>query len=396
MKLWSLFFVLLMLVVTSSFALAVEPNNNNNGLPQRVAVVEKVLEVEKLTKQPVLDLKGTDYQPYDEGKILAYVLEGTQPITNAICFVNVVYPDNSPFIVNSLMSEIPNSAFAGMYYYDFVVPNVTGVYPVTAFCQYGSTTVLDLPSQEWGNLSEALESEGIVSLSPDNDGVQEFEESPSCHASGSAVATCNWFWNITLPNGYDTDFLYDFRLFLRTHTDASEDFSYYLYNYNTSTYENILNISNGEPVEPTTFQYVINNSYVSPTKKVTVKVMVEDYDNPQNLEVYDLYVSRSYNATFIQDMRGSNEIVVSNAVYTQSINLDDLLEAKISVVPDVQLEQIALIIIFFVLIFAGYLIPASMLGMAYSFIYLDGLFTLVGVGICALILVGGYNNRQSK
>lgn len=401
MKLWSLLFVILLLVVTSMSALAVPPgqedNNNSNanqGIPQRVALVEKVLEVEKLTKQPTLDLKGTDYQPGDDGKILAYVLEGTQPITNALCLVNVVYPDNTPFIVNAMMSEIPNTAFAGMYYYDFTVPNVTGVYPVTAFCEYGTTTVNDVPDHQGGNLTEALASEGLISLSPENDGIQEFEESSLCNAPGGAVATCNWFWNITLPSGYNTSFLDDFRLWLRTYTDASEDFYYYIYNYNSSSYESIVNISNGDPTEPTTYQFLINTDYVSPENHVTVMVEVEDFDNPQNLEVYDLYVSRTYNATFIQDMRGSNEIVVSNAVYNQTININDLLEAEISVVPDVQFEQIAIIIIFFILIFAGYFIPASMLGMAYSFIYLDGLFTLVGAGICALILYGGYKKRR--
>jgi hypothetical protein len=383
----------LMLLVTFSSALAVPEETENQGIPQRVALVEKVLEVEKLTKQPVLDLKGTDYQPDDNGKILAYVLEGTQPITNAHCLVNVVYPDNSPFIVNGAMSEIPNSAFAGMYYYDFVVPNTTGVYPVTAFCEYGTTTVNDYPDQQSGNLTEALISEGLVALSPDNDGIQEFEESALCVAQGGAIATCNHYWNITLPSGYDSGYLYDFRLWLRTHTDASEDFYYFLYNYNTSSYENVLNISNGDPIEPTTYQFILNSSYVSIDNKVSVMVEVEDFDNPQNLEIYDLYTSRTYNATFIQDMRGSNEIVVSQALYNQTINLDNLLEAEIEVVSSEQLGQFVLIVGFLILLFTGLVTASAVIGLAYSFIYLDGLLAIGGAVICAVMI---YADRQRK
>lgn len=379
------YFVVMLLLIGGVYAV---PDNDNNGLPDRVGLVEKVLEVEKLTKQPVLDLKGTDYQPNDNGKILAYVLEGTQPITNAHCLVNVVYPDNSPFIINGAMSEIPNSAFAGMYYYDFVVPNITGVYPVTAFCEYGTTTVNDYPDHESGNLTEASVSEGLVALSPENDGIQEFEESDLCVAQGGAIATCNHYWNITLPSGYNSGFLYDFRLWLRTHTDASEDFYFYVYNYNTSSYESLVNISNGNPIEPTTYQYPLTPDYVN-DNHVTVMVKVEDYDNPQNLEIYDLYTSRTYNATFIQDMRGSNEIVVSQALYNQTINLDSLLDAEIQVVSSEQLGQLLLIVGFIALFMAGLFIPSAVLGLAYSFIYLDGLLTVGGAVICAVIIYYG-------
>lgn len=386
---------LLLIVLSASFALGA--HDQGGGLPDignRIELVEKVLEVEKLTKQPTLDLKGTDYQPGDEGKILAYVLEGSQPVTDALCIVSVLYPDHTSFIDNEIMFEFESTEFSGLYYHNFIVPNITGVYPVAAYCFYGTTTITDSPDEELGNLTESVSSEGIVSLSPNFEGAQEFQKSSFCND-----VVCGWNWNISLPSGAISPFLTDFRIILRAHTDANENFKFFVKNFNTSIYENFANYSLNNPFEPTTAQYLLtyfeNTSNYVKNNKVQIIMLVDDFDTTgKNMEVFDLYTSRTYNSTIIQDMRGSNEIVVSKAIYNQTINLGELLEADISVVPDEQIAQIIIIVVFFILIFSSLFIPASILGFFYSFIYLDGFLTIIGAGICALILFAGWRGRK--
>ena len=394
-------FVTLCLVLSSSpFVLGANNDSNSGGssddssggIPNRIALVEKVLEVERLTKQPTLDLKGTDYQPYDEGTLLAYVLEGNIPVADAMCLINVVYPNKTSFINQQLMLPIDVVGFGGMYYHDFVVPNVTGIYPVTAFCLYGSSQVYNGVSNAEGNLTEALASEGFTSLGKDELGIMEFEKSDFCNN-----VVCGYEYNITLPIGFHNEYLSDFRLFLRSHTDANEIFEFYVYNYNTSTDEFIYSYSNNNPVEPTTIQTPLNLSHLSNNSDITIHLLVDDFDTAgKNFELIDLYTSRIYNATAVADLRGGEELVVSKAINNVTINVQSLSGARISVISEEQLGQFLLIAGFLILLFVGLVSASAVIGIAYSFIYLDGLLAIGGAVICVMLLYFGERKRRKK
>lgn len=400
-----LFLAVLAMPLNAELALA-NPNNSSvgGGLPsvvERVELVEKVLEVEKITKQPEFTLLGTDYQPGDEGKILAYVLEGNQPVTNALCLVSVLYPNNTVFIDNAMMSEFDNTAFSGMYYYDFLVPNITGVYAVAALCEYGATTVIDLVDFEGGNLTEAAGSEGIIALNPEQEGIQEFTGDGFCDGPGGSNINCQWLWNISLPNGAVNEFLNDFRIILRSHTDAAETFTYSAYDYNNSVWVDFTSVTQGTPPEPTTYQFEINQSFISPDDKVSVRTSVFEFDSPQNLEVYDLYISRTYNTTFIQDMRGSNEIVVSEGVFfgTEVIELvyndtQTIINTNPEIVGSEQIGQIIVIILFLALMITGYWLWAGFFGIFYAFTYLEGIFAISLLVVMSIIIYFGKNRKD--
>jgi len=102
------------------------------GLPSVVERVELVEEVLEITNQPEIDVKGTDYVPGDIGKMQVYLTQGNNPITNATCLISALYPNMTFFIQQQLMLEANKTDFERLYFYGFVVPNVSGVYPVNA------------------------------------------------------------------------------------------------------------------------------------------------------------------------------------------------------------------------------------------------------------------------
>lgn len=120
-----LFFIL-------SFFVFATPSNNPIFV-DRVSFVDKVGVVDKILK-PELSVFGTEYVSGSDGKTFLQVIFNDSAVNNAICHVSIFNPNGSLFLSNQLMSYIVGSH--GLYDYDFVVPSVEGVYPISASCQY--------------------------------------------------------------------------------------------------------------------------------------------------------------------------------------------------------------------------------------------------------------------
>lgn len=136
------FIILLFLLPTLVLAA-----DKNDTIKIDVEKVKYVDEVAKVTQQPSLSLTGTDYLPGDEGKLQAYLKVGEFPLSTAACYIDVLYPDMTFFLSDYIMLSAAHlHHFEGLYYLDFVVPNVTGVYPVNAYCYYNATPGQDYVS----------------------------------------------------------------------------------------------------------------------------------------------------------------------------------------------------------------------------------------------------------
>jgi len=93
---------------------------------------------------------GTEYSIGSNGKIVSHFLNADgDPVNDENCSITIYYPNGTMFINNSNMSYM-NGTY-GIYYYNFTVPDITGVYPVDVNCSnptaYGSST-FHVPS--WG------------------------------------------------------------------------------------------------------------------------------------------------------------------------------------------------------------------------------------------------------
>ncbi|MGB9730359.1 MAG: hypothetical protein ACPL1B_10935, partial [Thermoprotei archaeon] len=77
----------------------------------------------------------TEYSPGKPGKVFVQVLDAyNKPISNAICNITIYYPNLSYFVKDYYMKSFER----GFYYFDFVAPDVEGVYMVDISCLYPS------------------------------------------------------------------------------------------------------------------------------------------------------------------------------------------------------------------------------------------------------------------
>ena len=80
---------------------------------------------------------GTEYNSGGKGKVYAQFLRTTSgsstPISDGTCNITMFYPNNTRFVKNKLMKYLNLSN--GIYYYNFTVPNLIGVYAVDVFCK---------------------------------------------------------------------------------------------------------------------------------------------------------------------------------------------------------------------------------------------------------------------
>jgi hypothetical protein len=89
----------------------------------------------------MMNVKGTEYQTTDGnvGKVFLQLLDDNKvPITNSSCYATIYNPDTTVWINKSLMNYVAE----GLHHLDFSIPNVTGVYMVSAFCDIPHSTNL--------------------------------------------------------------------------------------------------------------------------------------------------------------------------------------------------------------------------------------------------------------
>ena len=79
-----------------------------------------------------IDIHGTEYSPYERGKVFLQLLDGDNlPINNSYCYCSIYYPDGfSKWKDEQFMTYSDE----GLYFYPFTTPVRRGVYMVSAYC----------------------------------------------------------------------------------------------------------------------------------------------------------------------------------------------------------------------------------------------------------------------
>lgn len=97
-----------------------------------VDTVDVVRLVERSMNVQSMFVGATDYEVNDTAKTFVLISIDGQPVNNASCFMQSFYPNNTKFMAYTSMNFLEE----GLYYHDFIIPNVTGVYPVQVKCTY--------------------------------------------------------------------------------------------------------------------------------------------------------------------------------------------------------------------------------------------------------------------
>lgn len=105
-----------------------------SALVDYIQEVEKVKFTEKITNQTKMRVGATEYEPFDAVKVFLQLTEGEQPVNNALCYIDVYYPNNTKWQNNQVMVYLNGSN--GLYFWTSIAPNVTGVYMIEVDCHY--------------------------------------------------------------------------------------------------------------------------------------------------------------------------------------------------------------------------------------------------------------------
>ncbi len=81
-----------------------------------------------------LDVFGTEYQQGDNGRVFLQLLDNGLPVNDASCFLDIYNVDTSILFDDVVMINLPNSD--GLYFFDLIIPNETGVMMLSADCLF--------------------------------------------------------------------------------------------------------------------------------------------------------------------------------------------------------------------------------------------------------------------
>ena len=143
-----------------AWAIGAEPVEAKGGgeLNVRNSTGEILAGIEDLSQQLIneieLSVMGTDYEVGDNGRVWLQLVRNNTGFNDAICIVDIHNPssiqgNNQFFVEAGLLTSLNDD---GLYYYDFIAPNETGVYMVSASCFVGQNTTLF--EAEYDNLIE--------------------------------------------------------------------------------------------------------------------------------------------------------------------------------------------------------------------------------------------------
>jgi len=281
-------------------------------------IYKECLESKLTTKGQVL-LHGTDYNFNENATTFLQLQENGNAINNAKCFLNIYYPSKTLFKTNEPMIYLTNSS--GIYYYDFVTPNITGVYIYEATCWYKVDNEIDKVVNDYKLLIGDLTG-GTYSDTNFLDSV--FHR----HKEIETPAKLDLIYNISTINlpllegviiiNVTTSYRW---------TDNLENLQLYLFNYNDSTWKLLNTQLDYSTSTKTVMNYItfINNpkNYISNNIDGKMALRITDSD-PTDSSIKEFYfdylnIKISYSEGSVYQTEGSSEAHISNLNVIQNI-----------------------------------------------------------------------------
>lgn len=123
--------------------------------PKNATFIDSVKSVSFIKNSPPqVIIHGTEYQINENGKIFAQVSNMGQAVNNASCKADIINPNSTFFIDNSPMLYLNNSD--GLFYIPVVIPNITGLYMISASCSFEISRLTFYNPDEFPNLNNEL------------------------------------------------------------------------------------------------------------------------------------------------------------------------------------------------------------------------------------------------
>ncbi len=197
---------------------------------------------------------------------------------------------------------------------------------------------------------------------------------------------CTFNNTLVLDTGFFNSFIVDFRSNIKTWTDVNRDFDFWVWNFDTAQKDLLFSITKDNPNVITTFQNVLTEDNFDVNYRVYIGFDVFDFDSG-TLIVDELFISTLHNGSVVQDLRGSEELVVSKG-------LNDFITGDVPLLSNDTIFSIILLMMFVFLFSFGQLLYAGVvLGLWGAFYSPD---TLISVIVFMLAIAFIYKGNKEK
>jgi len=285
-------------------------------------------------KMENLFVSGTEYQTGEAGTIFLQLKDsqGT-PINNGNCYLDVYYPSSGNLSHPQLYHDIGmlyKNGSNGIYYFDMIVPNVTGIYMLGASCAYSyDINWLYPPTENLKNLTRTV-TQGTYT--GDTLILNSYED--GLYTSCTTVSKiCDAYYDF---NTTGIDNITNLDIYYIGEADKITTLTMSVWNWTSNAWVTLPNTltfaGTGQPSFPVgmgesiTNILAINNHTINYTTKI---IRIRLYTTGANtVTQWDNWLSIKYltQEGQIQELKGSGELHVSNALsnLTVKINTTDL------------------------------------------------------------------------
>ena len=267
-----------------------------------------------------IQIMGTEYVEGDDGTLFLQVRDADgRAVNNATCYISIFYPNTANSTHPYWIQEAPMrklNTTSGLFYYDFIAPDTSGLYMTEAECYYITNHTWFYPPYSPLKSNRTV-LQGVYT--GDTFMLNDYEDwlYTQCDSSGGSTKYCEAYydWNV------DSN-ITDLAVVYLGSCSVSATMTMYVWNWTNSNWITLPNTllfhstaSSGAPIGVD--EYISNritnlNNTIAPNNTIRVKTTIA---GGSSFKLFSNWLSLDASKTgnFIQDLRGSGEVHVSSA-----------------------------------------------------------------------------------
>jgi len=299
----------------------VSAKTNLDKMDKKIDMIKHYSEMilKNVTKK--INVYGTEYQVGDTATIFLQLLADSQPLNNATCLIDLFYPDKTKWFDKACMIHLNDSD--GIYYYDLIVPDKTGVYMLSVQCFYISDYTVDYADNTV--VINGLESGSYQDTWKDDNIFHEVRE--KLVAGGYIFDFYYEFYNVTIPENVTGFGIY----WIGRWDDETENVEIHVWDYCDNNWSEPLpnKISTNTPMVT---NFISDNNLSCFIQNGTMKVEFHDHIPNEKITAgtfkTDFVEVQVYYLTYgqINDIRGSGELHVSQNIQDILLSMQNVID----------------------------------------------------------------------
>jgi hypothetical protein len=231
---------------------------------------------------------ASEYEPGDPGKVFVQLIVDNQYVLDASVWLWVLYPDNSGYFIEQANMPLVDATM-GTYAYDFEVPSMMGIYPVSVQADLNTSATTLYPSSDTV-VNGSVKSGSLSDVQVEDNVYYQVEE---VKPGSYYLYEQEFLFNVSgAPLSNDTEIILNFEGKWKKGSQAAEDEEIYIeiYNWSSGSYDERL--TNEIPTTTSdidvtgTFENVVSKGFVNNSQ-----VKIRFKDSLQNdTKSHDMYI----------------------------------------------------------------------------------------------------------